>query len=371
MQVIRIVIMIFSVLGALDRLFGNKFGLGKEFEKGFQLFAVMTGATLGILVIAPAFGYWLKPLLVHFYNIFHLEPSIIPASMLANDMGGTSIALEVARDARVGGFNAFVVSSMLGCIVSFTVPFAIGVVKPSQHKDLFFGLLCGISTVPVGCIVAGFVCGLGFLEILLDLFPLILFSALVCLGLVFIPKVCHRVFAFLGQFVRVLSTLGLIFGIFTFLTKMPIYAEFDTFENAAFICVNSCVTLSGALPFMHVLTKVLEKPLSWFGSKIGIDSVSTAGFLSTLVSNAPTLSLMEKMNPKGVVLNSAFASSAACAVGSHLAFTMAYDETYALPMILGKFISGISAVLLALLFHHKREKGSDRTDESLRKCESV
>lgn len=356
MEIIRIVIMIFSALGALDRLFGNKLGLGKEFEKGFQLFAVMTGATLGILVIAPAFGMCLKPLLEGFYDTFHLEPSIIPASLLANDMGGTSIALEVAQNSKIGAFNAFVVSSMLGCIVSFTIPFAIGVVKPAQHKDLFSGLLCGISTVPVGCFVSGFLCGLNFVEIALDLLPLILFSILVCLGLVFVPKICHRVFSLLGQIVRVISTLGLIFGIFTFLTKISIYSGFDSFENAAFICVNSCVTLSGALPFMYVLTKVLDKPLSLIGGKIGIDSISTAGFLSTLVSNAPTLSLMEKMSSKGVILNSAFAASAAGTVGSHLAFTMAYDESYAFPMIVGKLISGISAVTLALILYKNSKR---------------
>ncbi len=360
MQVIRIVILIFSVLGALDRLFGNKLGLGKEFEKGFQLFSVMTCATLGILIIAPAFGFWLKPALDSFYDVFHTEPSIIPASLLANDMGGTSIALEVCRDDGVGAFNAFVVSSMLGCIVSFTIPFAIGVVKPEQHKDLFFGLLCGISTVPVGCIVAGFICGLGFLRILSDLLPLIVFSVLVCLGLVFVPKVCHRIFSVLGHFMRGLSTLGFIFGIFTLLTKMPIYSEFDSFENAAFICVNSCVTLSGALPFMFVVNKLLNKPLGWLGAKIGINSVSTAGFLSTLVSNAPTMGMMDKMNPKGVVLNSAFLSSAACTVGSHLAFTMAYDESYAMPMMVGKLISGVSAVLLALLLY-KKDDGKQNT----------
>ena len=84
MEIIRIVIMIFSVLGALDRLFGNKFGLGKEFEKGFQLFAVMTGATLGILIIAPAFGMWLKPLLDGFYDVFHLYASFSSSSSPMN-----------------------------------------------------------------------------------------------------------------------------------------------------------------------------------------------------------------------------------------------------------------------------------------------
>ncbi len=41
MNAITVVILIFSMLGALDRIFGNKFALGAEFERGFQLFGAM------------------------------------------------------------------------------------------------------------------------------------------------------------------------------------------------------------------------------------------------------------------------------------------------------------------------------------------
>ena len=34
MSVLTIIILIFSVLGAVDKLLGNKFGIGEEFEKG-------------------------------------------------------------------------------------------------------------------------------------------------------------------------------------------------------------------------------------------------------------------------------------------------------------------------------------------------
>ena len=57
------------------------------------------------------------------------------------------------------------------------------------------------------------------------------------------------------------------------------------------------------------------------------------------------------MNKKGVVLNSAFAVSASFALGSHLAFTMAFDKVYVLPMIIGKIVSGVCAVVLALLIY--------------------
>ena len=44
----------------------------------------------------------------------------------------------------------------------------------------------------------------------------------------------------------------------TFLTKIKISEHFDTFENGAFICANACVTLSGALPVMFLLAKLLD-----------------------------------------------------------------------------------------------------------------
>ena len=60
---------------------------------------------------------------------------------------------------------------------------------------------------------------------------------------------------------------------------------------------------------------------------------------------------MDKLDKQGVVLNSAFAVSAAFVFGSHLAFTMAFDESYVLPMIVGKLISGICALVLASLIY--------------------
>lgn len=77
------------------------------------------------------------------------------------------------------------------------------------------------------------------------------------------------------------------------------------------------------------------------------------------MTNASTFGVMEKMDKKGVVLNSAFAVSASFVFGSHLAFTMAFDDSYTLPMILAKIIAGILAVIFALLIY--REKSSQKS----------
>ena len=355
MNVLTVIILIFAIAGIIDKLIGNKLGLGKEFEKGFALFAPMAFSMLGMLVIAPAVGVWLTPFFDWFYTVFGIDPSVIPASLFANDMGGMTLANSVCVSQSIGGFNAYVVSSMMGCVVSFSIPFALSVVKKEQQKELFFGILCGIITIPVGCLVAGLICGIGFVELVISLLPLLVFSAVLAVLLVLFTDVCIKIFVAFGHVIRWIAMLGLACAIFTFLTEIEICEHFDSFENAAFICANACVTLSGALPLMFAVSKLLNKPLGKAGSKIGIDSVSAFSFLSTLVTNVTTFSAMEKMNKKGVVLNAAFAVSAAFVFGGHLALTMAFDSQYVLPMIVGKIISGIAAVALALVVYKERK----------------
>lgn len=360
MNAITIVVLIFSLFGAVDFIIGNKIGIGKEFEKAFSLFCPMALSMLGMIVIAPAIGVWLTPAFEKFYNIFGIDPSIIPASLFANDMGGMSLAQAVYKSEDIGNYNAFVISSMMGCVISFTIPFSLGLVKQTQHKELFFGLLCGIATIPVGSFVSGLVCKLNPLALLVNLLPIIILAIIVVTALIFFPKVCIKCFTVFGIFMKCLAIIGLVCAIFTFLTKIKISAHLDTLENAAFICVNACVTLSGALPLMFIVSKLLDKPLNKMGSKIGVDGISALAFLGSLVTNASTFGVMEKMNKKGIVLNSAFAVSASFVFGSHLAFTMAFDSSYVMPMIVGKLVSGICAVFLALFIY--KGNGSKREE---------
>ena len=46
-------------------------------------------------------------------------------------------------------------------------------------------------------------------------------------------------------------------------------------------------------------------------------------------------------------INIAFSVSAGFILGDHMAFTLAFDSKYAMPMAIGKLISGIAALVLA------------------------
>ena len=370
MSFITVIIIIFSVLGALDRIFGNRFGLGKEFERGFELFSAMALTMIGLIVIAPALGSWLKPVFEGFYTLLHIDPSVIPALLFANDMGGAALSTEIAKDALIGGYNAYVVSSMMGCVISFTIPFASGLVSPEQHREMFFGFLCGIITIPAGCLVAGFMCGIGFSQLVLTLLPLLIICAVIALGMWLVPNTCVNIFKVFGVIIKAFATVGLSLGIISFLTEKTIIVEFATLEEGARICVNACVTLSGAFPLMFVVGKLLKKPMAKLGGVLGVNSTSALAFVPTLVTNATTFGMMRDMDKKGVVLNSAFAVSAAFVFGCHLGFTMGLDKFFVAPMIVGKLISGISAVILAMLIY-KPEKTEEKVNAPMENAEQA
>lgn len=354
MNAVTVIVLIFSVLGALDYLFGNKLGLGAEFENAFPLFQSMFLGTVGILTVAPALGQWLRPVFDGVYNLFGFDPSIVPASLLANDMGGMSLAQAVCKTEAVGNYNAFVISAMMGVVISYTIPVGVSMVKAELHKDLFFGYLCGIVVVPVGGLVAALMCGLTLAQAVWNLLPLMLLSGIIAAGLILTPQLVIRIFSVFGQLIRVLGIVGLIFALFTFFTGIEIHPSFAPLQDSAMLCVNACVTLFGMLPLMYLVTKLLSKPAQYLGDKIGIDKVATVSFLASLVSVTTIFGSMEKMNRKGLILNAAFAVSGAFVFGSHLAFTMAFDSSYLAPMIVGKLLSGVCAVLLAtVLFKEK------------------
>ena len=70
-MVLNFIIVTFSMLGALDRLIGNKFGIGKEFERGLLFFGNIALCMIGMLVIAPYLVELIKPALGNFKDIFH------------------------------------------------------------------------------------------------------------------------------------------------------------------------------------------------------------------------------------------------------------------------------------------------------------
>lgn len=354
---LNIIFFVFAVIGAVDYMFNSKFKIGEEFKRGFMLYGSMSLSMIGMLVLAPALGNWMRPMLSFVKDTLRIDPSIIPASLLANDMGGGDLAMQLAADEQMGLFNGLIVAAMMGVIISFTVPFALGVVKKEQHDKLLLGLLCGVVAVPFGCLAAGLVYRVPFFALLIDLLPLVLLAGLICAGLLLIPDICVRIFRVLALLVKIVVTVGLLLGAVEYLFGVTVIEGLAPIEEGALVCFRISLTLCGVFPLVHLLSRVLGRPLRALGKRIGINEVSVLGLIANLASNATVFGTMDKMDDKGAVLNSAFAASAAFVFGSHLAFTQARAPELLVPMFVAKFTAGaIALVIASFVYKNNRKK---------------
>lgn len=353
MNYLTVFIVIFAVVGAIDRIFGNRFGFGEKFEKGFMLLGNMALSMIGMIIISPFIADIIKPILIYVEKYIGLDPSILPSILFAIDMGGAPLSVQVASNADIGMFNALVVSSMMGTTISFTLPYALGVINPEKHKNLFLGFLCGIATIPVGCFVSGLMLKTPVIPLIIDLIPIIIFAVLITIGLLKCPNVCIKIFQGIGIFMKTIITIGLTLGVIHFLTGISIIKNLDTLENGAKICVNASVVMCGMFPFVYGFSKLVSKPANKLGKRLNINETSVVGLISNIASNATTFELFDGMDDKGIVINSAFAVSAAFTFGSHLAFTMAFNAEYILPVIIGKLVAGIVSIIVAAFIYKK------------------
>lgn len=347
MNAVSLVMACFSMLGALDRIFGDRLGLGKEFEKGLLLFGNLALSMIGMIVLSPVIAQMLQPVFRFISGTLHIDPSILPASLFANDLGGAALCAAVMVDEQVGLFNALVVSSMMGALISFTIPYALGAVQKRQHPVLLLGMLCGVVTLPLGCFIAGLMLRIPLGALLADLLPLILFSALITLGLLRCPGLCVRIFSIFGVLLKVLITIGLALSILRYLTGAALLPGMGTLEEATGVCLNACAVMTGAFPLLAILSRLASRPLKKLGAHIGVNETSITGLVSTLASSMTTYEMMKDMDSKGVLLNSAFSVCAAFVFADHLAFTIAFRAEYLPAVIVGKLSAGLLALLVA------------------------
>ncbi|MBR5518404.1 MAG: ethanolamine utilization protein EutH [Clostridia bacterium] len=352
-KVIIYLMVIFAVLGALDRIIGNKFGLGQQFEEGIMAIGSLALSMVGIIALAPVIAKVLKPVVVPVFNFLGADPAMFAGTILANDMGGASLAQELANTADAGLFGGLIVGSMMGVTIVFTIPVALGIISPSDRKYLATGVLAGVITIPIGSFVAGLVAGFPFMMVVKNLVPIVIIAILIALGLWKFEGVMVKGFTIFGKFIVAVITVGLIAGIVEALTGIVIIPGMNPVSEGFEIVADIAIVLAGAFPLVLVITKIFKKPLVKLGKLVGMNDVAAAGIVASLANSIPMFQMVKDMDPKGKIINFAFAVSAAFVFGDHLGFTAGFDSTMIVPMIVGKLVSGISAFVLAIFISNK------------------
>ena len=216
--------------------------------------------------------------------------------------------------------------------------------------------------------------GIPAVSLLKNLIIPVIFSVIIIFCLAKFPTATTNVFKAFSAFVNVVALLGLMLAMVNDLILIPVSetGAFDLSKVPFFRLLGSTsegigvagavgLVLSGALPFVYCLQKWLKAPLVKLGQKTGLTEVGITGFLLSAANNMAMFAVFEKMKEKEQVLNVAFAVCAAFVIGDHLAFAAANAPEVIAPMMAAKIISGIAAVVIALLFFRPSEKEAAET----------
>lgn len=349
-QIIVDIMVIFMVIGAIDRILGNKYGFGEKFEEGFNAMGPLALAMVGVVSLAPVLANVLKPVIVPLYSALGADPAMFATTLLACDMGGYPLAMQLAQTKEAGLFAGIILGSMMGPTIVFSIPVALGIIKKEDHKALATGILAGMITIPIGCFVGGLVAGFPLGMVLSNLIPIIIVSVLIALGLWKIPEKMISGFNIFGKGVVIMITIGLAAIIVETLTGIVIIPGMAPIWDGIQIIGAIAIMLAGAFPMVHFITKVFKKPLMSLGKMLGMNDVAAAGMVATLANNIPMFQIMQDMDYRGKVLNVAFAVSAAFTFGDHLGFTAGVAKEMIFPMIVGKLVAGVTAIMVASMF---------------------
>ena len=111
--VIRIMA-VFAALGAVDRILGNRFGVGKPFEEGILAMGSLALAMIGIISLSPVLSGVLRPVVVPVYSFLGADPAMFAGTILACDMGGGALALQMTENHDAAMLGGVLNGSMLG-----------------------------------------------------------------------------------------------------------------------------------------------------------------------------------------------------------------------------------------------------------------
>lgn len=343
------VLVFFMIVGALDRVLGNKFGYGKAFEDGFMAMGPIALAMVGIISVSPVLADMLRPVVTPVFTLLGSDPAMFPGILLAIDMGGYSLAMELAQTEIAGQFAGIIIATLIGPTFVFTIPVALGLIEKKDSTIFAKGILIGLIPIPFGAFVAGVIAGFPLTFILLQLVPLIMFSLLIAGGLIFFPKKMIGAFSVVGKLVVGIITIGLAISIVEELTGVSVVPGLTPLSEGVYIVGIIAITLAGAFPLVHFLKQSLGKILPPVAKKFKTSEMALLGLITSLAHSIPMFKLLHQMDEKGKLMNISFAVSGAFVLGGHLGFTASVEPDLIFSMMVGKITAGILAVIIAYI----------------------
>lgn len=347
-EVLLILLAAGAGLGGIDLMLGNRFGLGTQFEKGFQMLGPVALSMSGILCLAPVLTRVLGPVVTPLCSLLRLDPAIF-GSILAIDMGGYQLSVELAQDPEFGLFSGVILSSIFGCTLVFTIPVGVGFLKTADRPYFIRGILIGLTTMPFSIVVSGLLLKLPLFRLLWNCTPILLLSLVLGIGVMRFPNAMLIALEKFAAFIRTVAIFGLTASAVTHLSGWEFLPGLLPLEESMQTITSICIVMLGSMPLAEVIQRILRAPLRKISEKTGLNGACTTALLLGLVTATPALAMLPQMNRRGQVVISAIFVSSICLIGAHFAFANALYPDMVPAQMAAKVLGGLLGGLMAML----------------------
>ncbi len=336
-----------AVLGGLDRMLGNRFGLGVKFEEGFQLLGSIGLSMAGILCLAPVLAQLLENSVSPVLRHWGIDPGML-GGLLAIDMGGYPLAMELAANEAVGKFAGILVSATFGCTIVFTIPVGMGAIPEADKPCFAKGLMWGLISLPGALLLGGVLSGLAMGTVLMQSLPILAISALLLVGILKWQEQLVQLFAAFAKGIQWITTFGLTIAAVEYMTGFILLPGLSPLSEAMEVVCGIAIVMLGSLPLAEVLKRLLHKPFQRVSRATGMNAASTLGLLVGAVSVTPALVMMKDMDDRGKVVNAAFLVCGASSFAAHLGYTVSAAPEMTAALLAAKLLGGVLGAAIAL-----------------------
>lgn len=337
------------LIGTLDTLAGNRFGVGVKFQQGIRLIGSLMISMAGIMALVPVIASWLQPVALPVFQWLNMDPGML-AVLMGNDMGGYQLAMSLAENQKIGVMAGGITAGMLGVTLNFGIPMGFEILDKKDLPYFSKGILLGIGSIPVGSIMGGLLLDIPWKLVLWNNVPVLILTICIVVGFIHFQNGMVKIMEKVGKFVEWIGMLGIGVGSFTYLTGVEIIPGMTPIMETMGIVCSVTITMMGMFPVLEVFTKVFRPLLYKAGERMGIGIKECSGLIFTMASSAPVFSMMRGMTKKGIVINAAWIVGCAAVFGSQMGMLMGINKEYLMPFIVGKLCTAFVGLAAALFY---------------------
>ena len=340
------VMLLLAALGLLDKIAGNRFGFGEEFDRGLATMGPLALSMVGVYCIGVTLVQKNAEALAAWGEGLPFDASLPLGSLLAPDLGGYAMAIELAATPQLGLFSGLLVASTLGTVVSFSLPISLSFLNKTHHASFLQGFSVGVITLPLCLALGGFLLGLSAQTVLRNTLPILVVCAALCAALLCAPRFTTKALLCLGNVVRVLSFV--LFGVVMAGIFVPAwqFAELALVQEVFLVVAKITVVVCGAMILSKIILSRCGRLLQGMGRILGVNDYAVLGLMLSLATSISMLPLYEKMDARGKAMNAAFTVCGAFVLGGQLAFVASVQPANIVNIyIISKLAGGVAALL--------------------------